>query len=291
MKFTTPARRLLAAGAVSALAAGTLVGATTTSAQAVEVTNEYICVGGSSPFPLTLVSDIPILAGFPSIGAGFDADAGLLDVVNTFTVPESVVTIMQGAGVTTLESPDFAGSIGATTVAIEGVVATVASGVDNGETWTFDANGLNTAFQVPAAGTYDVLSPEGFSVLAKNSNDATILSVTCDLATAGTNGAYSSIVVTKNASTSNATAVNSPVKKGDVAKIKVKVAAPNEVPSGKVLLKKGTKTLTKGMLNENGIVILKTKALPVGKTKLTTAYKGDGYTKPSRDTVVFTVKR
>ncbi|MEJ7794052.1 MAG: Ig-like domain-containing protein [Nocardioides sp.] len=76
-------------------------------------------------------------------------------------------------------------------------------------------------------------------------------------------------------------------------KIKVKVKGPDfQMPSGKVILKKGAKTLTSGMLNNNnGVVVLKTKALALGKNKLTAIYKGDGYTTGSRDNVVVKVTR
>lgn len=292
MKFTTLSRRTAAAGAASALVAGALVGATTTAAQAAPIQNTYSCEGGSGPFPVVLDSDIPTLAGFPTVPAGFDVPAQALEVLNTFTVPSAVITTMEGFGITRLASPDFAGALGANEVAVDGVEAAVASAVDNGDdTHSFDADGSNAAFEVPAAGSYDVLGPTDFVIEAYNASSTTpVLTVPCTLASA--NGSYQAIEVTKNDSESAATAVNSPVMKGDVAKVKVKVkGADFETPGGKVVLKKGTKTLDSGMLNAKGVVTLKFVAKTVGKNKLKAIYKGDGYTNGSRDNVIVKVTR
>lgn len=292
MKFTNLSRRTAAAGAASALVAGALVGATTTAAQAAPIQNTYSCEGTSGPFPVVLDSEIPTLAGFPTVPAGFDVPAAALEVLNTFTVPSAVINTMAGFGITRLESPDFAGSLGANEVAVDGVEAAVSSAVDNGNgTHSFDANGANAAFEVPAAGSYDVLGPTDFVIDAYNDSSAEpVLSVPCTLSSA--NGSYQAIEVTKNDSTSAATAVNSPVAKGDVARVKVKVAGPAfQTPSGKIVLKKGAKTLDTGMLNAKGIVTLKFVAKTVGINKLKTIYKGDGYTNKSTDTVVVKVTR
>jgi hypothetical protein len=281
MKFTTPARRLLAAGAVSALAAGTLVGMTTT-ASAAPINNQYTCQSTTpgETFPLWLTSDIPGLEEYPEAPAGFLVPP-ILTVVNTVTVPAEVIQTMEGFNIDRLESPDFAGSIGDTVVGVDDVGALVADATDNGNgTYSFPADGINAPFEVPAAGTYDVVGPEAFHIDAY-AGDFPVLSVPCELTDGTTNGVYQSVTVLKNESTSNA----KPTKR------QFKKSAPNETPSGKVLLKKGTKTLAKGNLNDNGVVVLKTKALRVGKTKLKTVYKGDGYTKPSTDTVVVKVVR
>lgn len=292
MKFTTLSRRTAAAGAASALVAGALVGATTTAAQAAPIQNTYSCEGTSGPFPVVLDSEIPTLAGFPTVPAGFDVPAAALEVLNTFTVPSAVINTMAGFGITRLESPDFAGSLGANEVAVDGVEAAVSSAVDNGNgTHSFDANGANAAFEVPAAGSYDVLGPTDFVIDAYNDSSAEpVLSVPCTLASA--NGSYQAIEVTKNDSTSAATAVNSPVAKGEVAKVKVKVTAPNGPAAGKVVLKKGTKTLDSANLNAKGVAILKFPAMTVGRNKLVAIYKGNaGYFNGSRDNVVVKVTR
>jgi hypothetical protein len=295
MKFTTPARRLLAAGAVSALAAGTLVATTATTASAAPISNDYICEGSTGPFPMNLSSDIPILAAVPEIGAGFDVPAEFLEVQNTVTVPTAVINGLAGLGITRVEAPDFAGTFGPVSVGVDGVGANVADAVDNGNgTSSLTADGFNAPFEVPAAGTYDVVSPTTVDLVAKNSAGTAVANVPCVLADGETAGAYATdVAVLKNDSTSNAKPTKRQFKKGTAAAVRVKVTGSEatQTPGGKVLLKKGTKTLAKGNLNDNGVVVLKTKALRVGKTKLKTVYKGDGYTKPSTDTVVVKVVR
>jgi hypothetical protein len=290
MKFTTPARRLLAAGAVSALAAGTLVGATTSSAQAAVVTDTYSCTTQLGPQEVTIEADIANIESTPDLAAGQAVDpTGLLDAVLTFTISDTFHgLLLNSLGVDDLTVPNYDAVFGNSRVPTADFAASVSEMTQNEDgSWSSTVSTEVLAFEAPRAGEWDVTVPDAFTIIATVSGTE----VPSECAVDGTPSTLATVVVTKNESTSNATAVNSPVKKGDVAKIKVKVTAPNETPSGKVLLKKGTKTLTKGNLNDKGIVVLKTKALPVGKTKLTTAYKGDGYTKPSKDTVVVTVKR
>jgi hypothetical protein len=294
MKSITPARRVLAAGAVSALAAGALVTTTATSASAAPISNVYDCTSTIfGEFEMTLDSDIPILIAVPEIGAGTDVMAEFLEVQNTVTVPTTVANGLAGAGIARVEAPGFAGTFGPTSVGVDGVGADVAAAVDNGDgTSSWTADGFNAPFEVPAAGSYDVVSPTSIELVAKNSAGAALSSVPCVLADGETAGAYATgIDVLKNDSTSNAKSTKRQFKKGKPASVRVKVVAENETPGGKVLLKKGTKTLAKGNLNDSGVVVLKTKALKVGKNKLKTVYKGDGYTNPSTDTVTVKVVR
>lgn len=295
MKFTTPARRVLAAGAVSALAAGTLVTTTATTASAAPISNDYICQGSTGPFPMNLSSDIPIidpLIAAGGIGAGTDVVAGFLDVTNTVTVPTAVITGLAGNGITRVEAPGFAGTFGGEVVSVDGVGADVADADDqeNGFS-TLQADGVNAAFEAPAAGSYDVVSPTSVTLIAKNAQGDLVTQVPCVLAEGETAGSYGTVPVSKNDSTSNAKTTKKKFKKGTAASIRVKVSAENETPGGQVLLKKKSKTLAKGKLNNKGIVVLKTKALKVGQTKLKTVYKGDGYTEPSSDTVTVKVVR
>ena len=304
MKFTTLSRRTAAAGAASALVAGALVGATTTAAQATPVTNTYTCSQALlGEFPVFLTSDAPGIEGIPGASAGFTVPPQLLSVTNTFTIPDAVYDGLVNANIENLTVPDFAGSLGSSEIPVEGVAVTVSGMVDNGNnTWSTDSTdadgdpveggGLNASFETPAAGDYPVLSPEAFTIVADLNGSP--VPVACTIADGTTPGAYDdSIVITKNDSKTNATATNSPVKKGEVAKVKVKVVDPTntETPGGKVVLKKGTKTLDSGNLNAKGVVTLKFNAKTVGKNKLKALYKGDGYTNKSSDNVVVKVTR
>lgn len=294
MKSITPARRILAAGAVSALAAGALVTTTATSASAAPISNDYVCQGSTGPFPMNLSSDIPLLIAVPEIGAGTDVLAEFLEVQNTVTVPTAVIDGLAGLGITRVEAPGFAGSFGPAVVGVDGVGANVADATPAATPGfsSLQADGFNAPFEVPAAGSYDVVSPQTVTLIAKNSAGVAVSEVPCALAEGETAGVYATgIEVLKNDSTSNAKTTKKQFKKGTAASVQVKVKAENETPSGKVLLKKGKKTLAKGNLNKKGVVVLKTKALKVGKTKLKTVYKGDGYTNPSTDTVTVKVVR
>lgn len=292
MKFTTLSRRT----AASALVAGALVGANTTVAQAAPTTTTYTCTNpsGGDPWTVPVVSNIPELAGFPQVPAGLDVGAGLLNVTNDFTIQDDAHDTLVAFGVEDLTFPDYAGALGSVPVDVAGMTAKVSEMTDNGNgTWSFNSNGSNAAFEVPRAGTYDVTAPADFQLVADVPGVGAVPS-SCVLAAGTEVGIYQSVEVLKNDSTSAAKAVNAPVKKGTVAKVKVKVkvSGPDfQTPSGKVVLKKGKKTVAKGNLNAKGVVVLKTKSLPVGKNKLKTVYKGDGYTNKSKDGVVVKVVR
>jgi hypothetical protein len=288
MKFTTLSRRTAAAGAASALVAGALVGATSTGAQAAPISNQYLCSSLLGEFPLFLDSDAPTLDPIPQVSAGQAVPAGLLDVSNTFTIPEEVRNALSENNIEDLTFPDFAGSFGGSEVPVEGVAATVSAMTDNGNgTWSVDAPGVNGAFETPRAGTYDVLSPEAFTIVANGA-----INVDCVLAEGTELGSYKSLPVEKNTSSVTAKGPAKAVKKGKVATLKAKVAALNETPGGKVVFKKGAKKLGTAKLNAKGVATLKTKALKVGNNKITAIYNGDGYTtKGKSEPIVVKVKR
>lgn len=292
MKLITLSRRTAAAGAASDLVAGALVGATATVAEAAPVQNTYSCNNGLiGTFPVVLDSDAPGIESVPGAPAGFSVPAQLLSVTNTFTIPAEVRDTLAGAGIEDLSFPDYAGTVGNSSIPVLGVTAKVSEMTDNADgTYSVDAtDGLNDTFDTPRAGTFDVLSPAAFTIIGDFGGSP--IPVDCVIAEGTQPGAYSSLVITKNDSATAAKAVNAPVKKGTVAKVKVKVTAPNEKPGGKVLLKKDKKTVAQGNLNKKGVVVLKTKSLPKGKNKLTALYKGDGYTNKSKDGVVVKVVR
>lgn len=295
MKFDTLTRRAAAAGAASALVAGALVAATGTAAQAAEVDNTYTCEG-TTAFPVTMTGGSATLDGLPGAPAGWDVAAGLLqDLSLTFTVPDAVLAQMAALNIDRMAVPDFAATFGATEVGVDGVEGAVADMVDNGNgTHSFSVVGINRAFEVPAAGTHDVVSPAAFTIDAYQAGGTDpVISVPCAIASNDTPGVWrEDLTVTKNDSTTTARAKDATIKKGETARIVVKVAAPNETPSGKVVLKKGAKTLAKGTLDATGKVVLKAKkGLTVGKNKLTVKYAGDGYTNKSNAKLVVKVRR
>ena len=295
MKFTTPARRVLAAGAVSALAAGALVTTTATSASATAVTDQEYTCQGSSQFAVFVDASSATLDVLPGAPAGWDVVAGALsDIEMTFTVPDSILPTLGQLEVDHVEVPNYAVNLGPSAVLVTGLEADTADLEDNGDgTHSFSVTAMNAAFEVPEAGIYDIDNAGGFAIdLYSNGTKLEGFSPICVLAEGTTAQSFrTDFPVAKNDSTSNAKPTKRQFQKGKAASVRVKVSAENEVPTGKVLLKKKSKTLAKGTLNDNGVVVLKTKALPVGKTKLKTVYKGDAYTNKSTDTVTVKVVR
>lgn len=292
MNITTLSRRTAAAGVASALVAGALVGATSTAAQAAPIANQYLCTSPIGEFPVWLNSDAPMLDPIPQVSAGQAVPGGLLTVSNTFTVPQQVRDSLAGAGIEDLAFPDFAGEFGGVSIPVQGVTAKVSEMTDNGNgTWSVQASeGTNGAFETPAAGTYDVLSPDAFAIAATLGEGQ--IDVACTIAEGTTPESYKTLPVLKNASSVTATGPKKAPHKGDVAKIRVTINAANETPSGKVILKRGKKTVAKKNLNDKGKATLKTRKLRVGKNKLRVIYKGDDYTEKSKsEKFVVKVKR
>lgn len=282
MKFTTISRRIAATGAVTAMAAGALVGLTGTTANAAEVTTTYTCElasVGLGPWDVTVVSNAVGIEGIPGLPAGYEVAAGSLTVTNHFTIPDDAYNTLGAYGVENITFPDYAGEFGDQAVGVTGMAAKVSEMTDNGDgTHSFDSDGVNAAFEAPAAGVHDVLSPSGFNMVADVPGIG-LVPVPCALAEGATQGVYTTMPVVKNDSTTTGTAA--PVTKGEVSKVKITVAAPNETPSGKVVVKKGTNKLGTATLNSKGKAVFKHK-FPVGKNKVTLIYKGDGYTNGSR---------
>ena len=83
------------------------------------------------------------------------------------------------------------------------------------------------------------------------------------------------------------------VATGKNAKVKVKVTAPNEDPTGKVRAKIGTKQVAKGTIDASGKVTLTIKArkLKVGKNKVKLSYVGDDFTAPGKTKVIVRVTK
>ena len=101
---------------------------------------------------------------------------------------------------------------------------------------------------------------------------------------AGSPTSLGSITLAENESTTVATPTKKVTPLGKKTKLKVVVEAANEVPTGKVKVMLGTKTLGKGVLNAKGKVKVELKkALPAGKTKVKVLYLGDDFTEKSKD--------
>ncbi|MCW2791108.1 MAG: hypothetical protein JWO76_206 [Nocardioides sp.] len=295
MNVVSISKRFAATGAVTALAAGALV-ATAGAAHAESVVNNtYSCTAqtadGPATFPLFLTTAAPGIGGFENFGlkAGTVISLPALTVTNTFTVPTPVHSLLVANHVRDISVPTYTGTFGDQPVPVDGVAVTVAGMTDNGNgTWSTDhadadadglpdeGNGSNGTFTVPAAGAQDVVSPTSLDLLATLEDGTTQTHIPCTLADGTTAGAYQTINVVKNVSTTTAKVAKAKFKKGKPAKVNATVTGA-KLAGNKVLLKKGAKTLATATLNAAGKASLVTKKLKVGSNKLTVVYKGSGY--------------
>lgn len=290
MQINTLPRRLASAGAVGALAAVALVPAT---AQAAPATTAYTCgiPNLAGPYDVSIVTDVP---GLPTtgIGAGTDVPADLLAVTNKVTVPKAARDLMAGGGYTTINIPDFTLTAGTEGVAATGMTVATASFVASadGATYTADVNGKNAAFNAPATGTHAVQTPAKFALQAVKA-DGSAVSIPCELKAGTVAGTVASVTTTANAATVTAKAKK--VAAGQKATVKVKVAADNELPTGKLVAMIGAKKVGKAALDAKGKAVLsiKAKALKAGNNKVKISYPGDDYTAKGKGKVVVKVVR
>lgn len=290
MKFNTLPRRVAVTGAVSALAAGALVGLTTTAAHANPVSVAYTCPTALGNLPVSLVTDIPNLAlvaaaGPYAAGSPVAANAVPGGVTNTFTISQATKDALASVGTSSIDFTSVEGTFGNTTVPADLPDVAIPGGLnDNGNgTWSFDADATNLPFNNPSAGTFDIFAPATISFTAMTTNFGPVpVTCTADSAPAGYGHP---VTIIKNNSTTKGTSLTVP--HGTKASLKAKVTAPNHVPTGKVVFKQGTTKLGSATLNSKGIAVLK-KTLSKGKHKITASYGGDGYTNTSKS-AVFTI--
>ncbi|PUA81933.1 Ig-like domain repeat protein [Nocardioides currus] len=284
----TSSRRLGAAVAATALSAGALVTLATPAANAGVATNAYNCVNAlAGTVPVGVATDVTLP---PTAPAGFDVPADLLDVKNKVTIPNQAKALFTQFGVTNLDMTDYKLTLGDGRVGAGSLVVAPTAFVDNGNgTSTADINGKNAAFTTPAADTYVVSAPVDFKLIATLANGSTAEFV-CTNAAAPTS--VGSVTVQANPATVTAK-TKATIKSGKDAKVKVKVTADNEDPTGKVVAMIGKKKVGKGTLADNGKVTItvKAKKLKAGKNKIKLAYAGDGFTAAGKAKVVVKVTK
>jgi hypothetical protein len=281
MKLAHLASRVAVGGVSAALATAGLVAATGTSASAAPVHTTYSCVSPLGTFPADVSVDIALL---PSTApAGFPVPAGLLSFNSTFTIDNTTAGGLGGLGVTGAKSDDFGTSFG-TAVAKAPVVWNTAN-PPGPTTTTFSGKGANAAFILPAAGTYSVTMPKTFSLQGTNASGGPVAGATATCTSTAAPSALGSITLSKQASVTKVKAVKK-IKHGAVESVKIKVTndyskTGGPLPTGKVTIKDGSKTIGKGKL-KNGKVTIKVKSLSVGTHNLVVKYAGDSYTDKSK---------
>jgi len=287
MNVSRMTRRIAVSGVATAIAAGALVGAASTAANAVTADGSYTCtIPGMDPAVFPLHLDVPILP--PTANAGTLIPAGLLQATTTLTIPASAAGALGTYGVTGGTISDFGMLVGSTTAPAPLTFTSFTDGTEVGSK-VASTQGSNTPFSLPKAGTYDVTLPAAFSFVPTTANGPLPISVPC---TTATPTKLASIRLDKNLTSMAAKAPTS-IKKGSAAKVVTTLASLNQgtpVPTGKVVAKLGTKTVGTGTLS-NGRAVLKLVKLPVGKDKVSVKYAGDGFTAANKVPVTIKVTR
>jgi hypothetical protein len=275
------ARPLAASGVALAAVAATL-GAVAPAAQAAPVTATYSC-----DFPLvgTRTLTLDINANLPgTAAAGIPVGAGLLHLPVTAKTASDVAPalgLIQADGAVV---KDFASTIGNVTVKVP---AKFGAGAVVGSELQFTGEGVNEAFRQPAAGTYNITLPKSFTITpTKGGADIAGVTVPCSTATPVKLG---TIKIDKQLGHVSAKASKKAVKK---KKASIAVSVANDwsakggvIPTGKVVVKKGKKTVGTSTL-VNGKATVKLKKLKKGVNKVTVTYLGDGYTSAAKSKVV-----
>ena len=289
MKSTILTRRVAAVGAATALAAGALVATTGTTATAAPVSNTYTCGTSAGPQQVDVDIEVPGIGGVTQFFAGQAVDPmGAFTANLTFTISDDFHSILLGLGVTDLEVPAYAAKFGNSKVPLAAFETSITDMTQNpDDTWSDSVSSPVIAFKAPSAGIdQNAVTPPRINILATIGGNP--VDVVCDRNDAAQ--VLTTVDVFANDSTTAAKSTKACFEKGTAAKVKVKVSADNKTPTGTVILKKGSRTLDKGKLKK-GAAVLSTKALGVGKNKLTVVYKGDSYTNGSKDTVTVKVVR
>lgn len=267
--------RTAVAGVTAALAAGALVGITSTAANAVDNTTPYVCSLGGNPvgtFGLTVST--PVVP--PTATAGQSFPGGLLNLDASVTIPATVAPAMAGAGVNGGTVAGYAAQLGATKIAAPLTFGAPAAQDDGSAVMT--GAGANKPFTLPKAGTYKVQLPGSISfVPTKDGTALTPLTLSCTSATPGDLGTVKitkglAAVAGKAKKTAKGYNLNVAVTRGD-STIK---------PTGKVTAKVGTKKFVKKL--SKGKATIKLPKSAKGK-KVTLSYSGDGYVSPAKGSV------
>lgn len=288
MNLRSIAARTVVAGATTALAAGALVGVSTTAANAATVTNTYTCSLPSvysGDFDLTVTGEIPV----PQYWAGAAVPAGLLTVTAEATVPADAAALLGAAGVTGAKSDDFGFALGTATVPVP-LKGNFAS---EGGTTKWKAEGANLGFTTPDPGTYDALMPTAFTMTTMQGENPSV-SLNCAIKEGSTPAAISEdFTLLKQSSKTEVVPTVIKVKKGKAAKIPASVSSTSMggAVSGKVVAKEGAKTVGSGTLKAGKVVLNLGKKLKVGNHKITVTYLGIPSVNGSSDKVTVKVTK
>lgn len=286
--FKTPTPRGLAPIGLSIALCGAVL-SISTSAQALDGGTDYTCATplGNVTVPVHVKSDL-----LPtSVATGFNVPGGLLPANVSFTIPASFGGTLKAFGVSKIggSSNDLNLGLGSTSVPLQSVTAAAVDIVDGADT-VLTAAGTAGAFTTPSPGTKDITLPSTLSFVPVNQDGAALPTLACTLANPDA-AKIGSILVLKQTSSTAAKAVKTSVKTSQRAVVKVTVSRQFGDPaSGKVIAKRGTKTVGSGTL-KSGKASIKLAKLKKGTAKIVLTYQGNGATTKSSSSVNLKVKK
>jgi hypothetical protein len=288
MRTSRPRITYAATVAAGALAAGALVGLTSTTADAVTGTSTYACT-----FPVLGTLDVPVAATVPdlsSLPAGTDVPAGSLDLGLAFTLTDAIAGLLPnltGLGISDMSLEGVPGGI-----PIQGTSFGSYSALDH----SLPATGSNGPFTLPDPGSYPLTMPESFDLVGTSLLGGPV-SIPCttgspaDLGTLTTTGATA-----PGDSLTTATLAKKRIHKGQRARVISDVVAVTPLPlpipaTGDLEVKRGTKVIGQGSLDPaTGSATIRTlRFKKPGKYRLKVRYLGSTLLNPSLDKVVVRV--
>jgi len=273
--------RTAIAGVTTALAAGALVGVSSTAANAVDNTTNYDCTAlGASQGQFALKISTPVIPAEATAGQSFPA--GLLNLDAQVTIPAATAGLLGSAGVNGGRIDDYAGSLGDTKLAAPLKFGAPAAQADRSAVMT--GSGPVGAFTLPKAGTYKVQLPSAFTFIPTTaSGDLAIggnpITVACTSAAPGDLG---SVAVAKADAALKAKAAKAGKKGYKVTVTISRTDKQGAKATGKVTAKYGKTKVTKAVKNGKAVIKL-TKAAKGKKVKL--SYTGDDFINAAKGSV------
>jgi hypothetical protein len=272
--------RLAATTAVSVIAAGTLVGGSATSANAID-----LIPGGSATYTcdiaaLGLSYDVPV--ELPVLPTNIPTEMPLtgLDVPVNITSPASLLGLLSGLlGATQLGGgvPDFSFLVGDVPVPVENLTAPLTALPTDGTDLILNAAGTLGSFTAPDPGTYKVAMPSAFTMNPTSDLLAPLPSLPCAIKDPST-AQVGQVTVRKQTSALAAVAAKKIIKKGTAAKVATSVTRElGGMGAGTVKVVENGKTLGSKSLS-NGAAKFSIKNLKVGKHVLKFKYLGNSHT-------------
>lgn len=292
--------RLVVAGATTALAAGALVGVSSTAANAATGSADYTCTNPLSPSPVpvsvTATGEIPV----NSLPTGTSIGGLAIPVGLDFSVPAEVANglkTMAGVNKVGVSGATFALALGSENIPISSVLSAAPEGGTAGQPvvpvtdgpLTVPTTGAITEVSTPAPGTYAIALPGTFNLDLSTDGLLPTFSLACVL-NEGENADIIPFEVTKQGATITGKAPKS-VKKNKSFPVTVTVTGNNVPATGTVVASEKGKQLGTGKL-KNGKATITIKGIKKpGLHTIDLSYKGDNLTEPASGGMFVTVKK